>query len=309
MHPNGALPPQKDRPINLVKDYQDGSLKPRTFFAGAAFNISPPLYGARTPQKARTPDLLKDCGFRWDIREHRVAHCNMACVSARLCQGRTENTVIVDCLEAGREPKLDDMMGGYVANSRTREMENLLIMQPFSPALFNQGPPPGPTILMSLLRGEISSDDVDEEFGRLRREASDGGVEKNLMKMRWPCRACQVAGREDFMKPMADFGVRRPADFINRLLEQGHWTRCAQCSRVRKGQLGECGGQLGGMNDTVLERQRAASQKLYTCKTCSADLPRSHFWPTDVENFGPSKQIACKVCNPTPPHEHQQKIK
>ena len=35
--------------------------------------------------------------------------------------------------------------------------------------------------------------------------------------------------------PMIEFGVRRPADFLARLLPQGSWPRCTRCSRARKG--------------------------------------------------------------------------
>ena len=74
----------------------------------------------------------------------------------RALQGRTENAAIVDCLEVDRVPMRDDAMAGYVGTSRVRELVNLLIMQAFSPALFCQGPSPGPVTLMRLLRDEIT---------------------------------------------------------------------------------------------------------------------------------------------------------
>ena len=75
-----------------------------------------------------------------------------------------------------------------------RELANLLLMQAFSPALFSQGPSPGPVTLMRLLRDEITPEEVDEEFARLKRESQDKGVEKDLTKMVWECRAwCVVS--------------------------------------------------------------------------------------------------------------------
>ena len=41
--------------------------------------------------------------------------------------------------------------------------------------------------------------------------------------------------REDAEKPMVDLDVRKPADFLARLLPQGSWARCTRCGRVRKG--------------------------------------------------------------------------
>ena len=69
--------------------------------------------------------------------------------------------------------KQGDAISTYVANSRVKTTEGILIMQPFSPGLFAHGPPPGPHILMRLHRKEISPDDVDAEFEQLRRAAKD----------------------------------------------------------------------------------------------------------------------------------------
>ena len=153
-------------------------------------------------------------------------------------QGATLSGAIVDLLECDHKPQNADMMAGYVGSSRVKQKETVLFGQPFSLAIFCLGPPIGPTILMRVLRGELPADHADAEFDRLEEEQKSRGTERELMKMHWPCRACRAAGREDFMQPMHDFGVRSPADFLNRLLPQGAWARCVQCSRARKGALG-----------------------------------------------------------------------
>ena len=40
------------------------------------------------------------------------------------------------------------------------------------------------------------------------------------------------------MKKVEDFGVRKPADFRDKLLPQGAWARCTRCSRQRKASTG-----------------------------------------------------------------------
>eukprot|EP00973_Karenia_brevis_P067782 9430708-Karenia_brevis.AAC.1 len=85
---------------------------------------------------------------------------------------------------------------------------------------------------MKLLRNEILPESVDAEFERLQKEAAEKSAEKDLMRMQWQCQSCFVQGREDRTKPMADFGVRCPADFVSRLLVQGAWSRCSLCSRA-----------------------------------------------------------------------------
>ena len=136
---------------------------------------------------------------------------------------------VVDCLEAGHTSKLADMLAAYVGLTRVKRKEGLLVMQAFTPSLFAHGPPPGPHILMRLLRGEISVDQIDDEFERLQENSKNASAEKSLMKMHWECRACKIAGRADFVKPMADFNVAKEWDFLNRLLPQGAWARCTRC--------------------------------------------------------------------------------
>ena len=74
--------------------------------------------------------------------------------TAHMLQGATLEAVIADCLEHGHTTKLVDMLSAYVGLSRAKVKEKVLIMQAFSPQLFGHGPPPGPHILMRLLRKE-----------------------------------------------------------------------------------------------------------------------------------------------------------
>jgi len=70
--------------------------------------------------------------------------------TAFMFQGATERAIIADCLEAAHVSRQADALSAYVANSRVKTKEGVLIMQPFSPGLFAHGPPPGPHILMRL---------------------------------------------------------------------------------------------------------------------------------------------------------------
>ena len=49
-------------------------------------------------------------------------------------------------------------------------------MQPFSPALFGHGPPPGPHILNGVLRGEVDPDKVEEAFDCLGEASGSGSA-------------------------------------------------------------------------------------------------------------------------------------
>ena len=55
-------------------------------------------------------------------------------------------------------------MRGYIALSRVRKAHDLLFAQPFNPALFRQGPQPFPTLLLSVLKGEVTLNKLDDEI-------------------------------------------------------------------------------------------------------------------------------------------------
>ena len=61
-------------------------------------------------------------------------------------QGATLPAAVVHLLSVDHKPKMSDMMAAYVECSRVKTKETILIAEPFNPALFCLGPPPGPRI-------------------------------------------------------------------------------------------------------------------------------------------------------------------
>ena len=84
--------------------------------------------------------------------------------TAHSVQGASLAAVIVDCLKVDLCTKTTEMLAAYIGLSRVRRKEALLIAEPFSPALFCHGQPPGPEILMKVLRREITADDAEKDF-------------------------------------------------------------------------------------------------------------------------------------------------
>lgn len=84
-------------------------------------------------------------------------------LTAHSVQGASLLAAIVDCLAVDHCSKASDMLAAYIGLSRVRMKEALLIAQTFSPALFCQGQPPGPEILMRVLRRETTADDAKED--------------------------------------------------------------------------------------------------------------------------------------------------
>ena len=86
--------------------------------------------------------------------------------TAHSVQGASLAAVIVDCLKVDLCTKTTEMLAAYIGLSRVRRKEALLIAEPFSPALFCHGQPPGPEILMKVLRREITADDAGKDVCR-----------------------------------------------------------------------------------------------------------------------------------------------
>ena len=84
--------------------------------------------------------------------------------TAHSVQGASLSAVIVDCFEVDHCSKPTDMLAGYIGLSRVKTKEALLISQPFSPALFCNGQPPGPEILMKVVAREITADDGQKDW-------------------------------------------------------------------------------------------------------------------------------------------------
>ena len=71
-------------------------------------------------------------------------------ITAHGSQGQTLQAAIVD-LQIGRGT---NPISSYVAMTRVRSREDLLIYRQFDRSLFTQGSPEGPELLLKTLRGE-----------------------------------------------------------------------------------------------------------------------------------------------------------
>ena len=77
--------------------------------------------------------------------------------TAHMIQGQTLEAAFADAQEVQTTPSSESHIVSYIGLSRVKEMQNIWMLQPFSPFLFRQGAPKGPAILMQRLRGEITA--------------------------------------------------------------------------------------------------------------------------------------------------------
>ena len=68
-----------------------------------------------------------------------------------------------------RTPKnnMEAMMMAYIGMSRVKRADGLLLVEPFSPCLFQQGSVPGPSVLMEYLRGHLKHEELKEVLENL----------------------------------------------------------------------------------------------------------------------------------------------
>eukprot|EP00973_Karenia_brevis_P060205 8377414-Karenia_brevis.AAC.1 len=104
------------------------------------------------------------------------------------------------------------------------------------------------------------------------------------------------------MKPMADFGVRCPADFVKRLLPQGAWSRCSLCTRAQRIESVIARG-VENYAHANSSRQHAAAYLTHPCRACGEEKRKDAFWPVDWRHR--DRAISCKSCLPMPPAERR----
>ena len=123
--------------------------------------------------------------------------------------GDTLDAGLLDLLEWHRKPSMDDMHKAYVGKSRTRKAEHTLIVQPYSPHLFRQGELPGPTILMNVLRQEISTEGAQKAWRKAEKakqgKKDEAPEQKWMRAMPLPCRSCSDESDQSTWNPVTAF--------------------------------------------------------------------------------------------------------
>ena len=109
--------------------------------------------------------------------------------------GDTLDAAVGDLFPWFKKPTREDMLRAYIIESRPRSMDNLLVVQPYSPELFRQGELPGPHILMSVLRKTMTLAEAKEAWQR------EGDAKEERKRQDWPgdltlpCRDCTDANK------------------------------------------------------------------------------------------------------------------
>jgi len=108
---------------------------------------------------------MEPCEHQWIINNATDAKAqrrgyrlipDYAC-TAFMMQGRTVEAMFADCGDVLTLIGLNEMVAAYVALSRVKKTQGLVLLRAFSPDLFRLGMSPGPECLLKLLRARFSS--------------------------------------------------------------------------------------------------------------------------------------------------------
>ena len=109
------------------------------------------------------------------------------------------------------------------------------------------------------------------------------------------------------MKPVREFNVRTPSDFLTRLLPQGAWARCSSCAISRRGaRNAQHLLQICGHNATTDLRREIASAAMQQCVGCKTTKLKPAFWKQEWRHR--DRGIKCMQCEPLAPGERPRSL-
>ena len=157
--------------------------------------------------------------------------------------GKTVDTALVDLGNVSVVPSFARAMRGYIALSRVKKVDDLLLAQPFSPALFRQGKQPWAALLLDTLRGEVAwpGDEGAQAEGRGKQRSmleEVAGAERRCKKpqllkdMCWACATCTASDTLSYKKFLLWAEAWTPEtydEYWKQIIAPGTNRRCLGC--------------------------------------------------------------------------------
>ena len=78
--------------------------------------------------------------------------------------GSTLEAALGDFLHWSAKPSLSAMLKAYIIRSRVKEVDDIIVAQPYNPHLFRQGIQPGPQLLLDVLLKRITPQEANANF-------------------------------------------------------------------------------------------------------------------------------------------------
>ena len=192
-------------------------------------------------------------------------------------------------------------ISAYISLSRVRTLDSIWMLQPFALSLFQQGPPPGPAILLDRLLNN-KEETVVEAFERHVAGKPENKSKKcSGMKNLYECLQCK-AEKRTYMLPATAFGADDATQIYEQILQQGALSRCLPCKEIARGQRAA----LGRAPDPALkngfegEDDATCGERVFKCGNCSMTKRESRFPECILENEGSVQLKCCNQCYSLP---------
>ena len=146
--------------------------------------------------------------------------------TAHMMQGQSLEALFCDLVYAAvpRCPTSAEHLAAYVMISRIRELQHLIILQPFDKQLFASGGPVGPQLMLHKFERQWSEQQLTDAWAR-----TEVGLPERSSKNQWTCAECLLHGRPNASKKATAFETESPTE----LDKAGAWLRCRDCTRNR----------------------------------------------------------------------------
>ena len=186
--------------------------------------------------------------------------------------GKTMDTALPDLGSVSVVPSFTRAMKGYIALSRVRKVDDLWLAQPFSPALFQQGSQPWPTLLLDTLKGHVQEIELEEKAAEAEWRSRKPKLLKDLT---WTCDTCSKDTTGDYKK------------FLNVASTKEEWFDAYWKKIIAPGVTRSC---------LVCTGEGPAEAPLQ-CHWCGI-LPRSAFSKSDLHNVKAQdrRMLWCREC-------------
>ncbi|CAK0877915.1 unnamed protein product, partial [Prorocentrum cordatum] len=201
---------------------------------GQAKVFSPGLPLGVFPLKPKTMSWGRGAGGGAAVKRAGFTAAPHFASTAHAVTGATPPTAVVDLLGVARAPRADDVPPSYVALSRVRTADDILIAQALPPALFRMGHQRGPWLLSSIVDGSVTIEDAEAKWAE-----KTAPTRKRLLELALPCAACrQSKALERFWVPecsaLPPAGACEGAADVQRPDPLASELRCFECGRARR---------------------------------------------------------------------------
>ena len=185
-----------------------------------------------------------------------------------------------DLLEWHRCPTLEGMLRAYIIRSRVRAVDQLLLVQPYSPMLFAQGTLPGPALLLQAQKGELDEKALRTAWKNVDAKEAEGKKRQETWpwSMPLPCRNCTLQKGKEVRRPLKAYVAIKTLINAWSAIARGADLICFKCQQ-----------QLFDK-----KKERIVS---IMCDRCENVLAATHFNEEAVEAWkNLQEDITCKKC-------------